>query len=153
MANRTRDGLTKKRVMNDNTDKNDQNNGNDDEDQGETTRNKHKYLVNVFQNNFTLNFGNAEGMSEEKKTMIKDIIEIAEHNLDEEVNGFKRVDRNSLKDCTIKLNATLKEIKSENIIGINRLIHGYLENLDMTETELIEFSVPMWANIIMKPFG
>ena len=84
--------------MNDNTDKNDQNNGNDDEDQGETTRNKHKYLVNVFQNNFTLNFGNAEGMSEEKKTMIKDIIEIAEHNLDEQVNGFKRVDRNSLKD-------------------------------------------------------
>ena len=32
--------------------------------------------------------------------------------------------------------------------------HGYLENLDMNETEITEFSVPMWAEIliIMKPF-
>ena len=47
--------------------------------------------------NVYLSFENVEGMSEEKKIMIKNI-EIAEHNLDEEVNGFKKVDRNLLKD-------------------------------------------------------
>ena len=30
--------------------------------------------------------------------MIKNTIEIAVRNLDEEINGFKRVDRNLLKD-------------------------------------------------------
>ena len=53
-------------------------------------------LENVFQNNVSL--------SEEENIMIKNIIEIAEHNLDEEVNGFKRVDRNLLKDWSMKIN-------------------------------------------------
>ena len=35
--------------------------------------------------------------------MIKNIIEIAEHNLDENVNGFKKVDKNLLKDWTMKV--------------------------------------------------
>ena len=39
-----------------------------------------------------------EGKSEDKKIMIKNIIEIAEHNLDEEVNGFKKEDRNLLNE-------------------------------------------------------
>ena len=47
--------------------------------------------------------------------MIKNIIEIVEHNLDEEVNGFKEVERNLLEDWTMKVNAILKEIKSDNI--------------------------------------
>ena len=51
--------------------------------------------MNVLQN-VSLSFDNVEGMSEEEKIMIINI-EIAEHNLDEEVNGFKKVDRNSLK--------------------------------------------------------
>ena len=50
-------------------------------------------------------------------------IEIAEHNLDEEVNGFKKVDRNSLEDWTIKENDILKEIKSDNT-ETNRLIRA-----------------------------
>ena len=56
-------------------------------------------------------------MSEEKKIMIKNIIEIAEHNLEEEVNGFKKVDR-----LDNEKNAILKEIKSDNIKVTNRLI-------------------------------
>lgn len=36
-------------------------------------------------------------MSEKEKIMIKNT-EIAEHNLDEEVNGFKKLDRSLLKD-------------------------------------------------------
>ena len=60
--------------------------------------------------NVYLSFENVEGMSEEERIMIKNI-EIAEHNLDEEVNGFKKVDRNLLKDWTMKVNAILKEIK------------------------------------------
>ena len=47
--------------------------------------------------------------------MIKNI-EIADHNLEEEVNGFKKVDRNLLKDW--------KGIKSENITETNRLIRA-----------------------------
>ena len=38
----------------------------------------------------------------------------------------------------------------------NEVSHGYLENLDMNETEIIEFSVPMWADmnyIFMRPFS
>ena len=54
--------------------------------------------------------------------MIKNTIEIAVHNLDEEINGFKRVDRNLLKDWRTKVNAFLKEVKSDNITLTNRLI-------------------------------
>ena len=54
--------------------------------------------------------------------MIKNIIQIAEHNLDEEVNGFKKVDRNLLKDWTMKVNAILKEVKSDNITKTSRFI-------------------------------
>ena len=35
-------------------------------------------------------------MSGEEMTITKNIIEISEHNLDQEVIGFKKVDRNSL---------------------------------------------------------
>ena len=71
-----------------------------------------------------MSFENVEGRSEEEKIMIKNIIEIAEHNLEEEVNGFKKVDRNLLKDWTIKINAILKGIKSENIAETNGLIRA-----------------------------
>ena len=56
--------------------------------------------------------------------MIKNIIEIDEDNLEEEVNGFKKVDKNLLKDWTMKINAILKGTKSENITEINRLIRA-----------------------------
>ena len=87
--------------MNENAGKNDQNIGNDyNDDQGEATENECENLVNVLQNNLSLSFENGEGMSEEKKIIIKNIIEIAEHNLEEEVNGFKKVDRlNNEKKC------------------------------------------------------
>ena len=111
--------------MNENANKNDQNSGNDDnEDQGEATENECESLVNVLQNNVSLSFENVEGRSEEEKIMIKNIIEIAEHNLEEEVNGFKKVDRNLLKDWAMKINAILKGIKSENIMETNRLIRA-----------------------------
>ena len=48
-------------------------------------------------------------MSEEEKIMVKNIIEIAEQNMYKKVNGFKRVNRNSLKDWITKLNANLKD--------------------------------------------
>ena len=70
-----------------------------------------------------MSFENVEGRSEEEK-IIKNIVEIAEHNLEEEVNGFKKVDRNLLKDWTMKINAILKGIKSENITETNRLIRA-----------------------------
>ena len=74
--------------------KNDQNSGNDDnDDQGEATENECEKLANVF-----LSFENVEERSEREKMMIKNIIEIAEHNLDEEVNGFKKEDRNLLNE-------------------------------------------------------
>ena len=99
--------------------KNDQNSGNDDnDDQGEATENECEKLANVF-----LSFENVEERSEREKMMIKNIIEIAEHNLDEEVNGFKKVDRNSLEDWTIKEKDILKEIKSD-ITETNRLIRA-----------------------------
>ena len=41
-----------------------------------------------------------------------DYVEIAKHNLDEKVNGFKKIDRILLKDWTTKVNAILKETKS-----------------------------------------
>ena len=65
---------------------------------------------------------NVEEISEEKKMMMKNMIEIAEHSLDEEVSEFKKVDRNLLKDWTMKVNAILKRIKSENITETNKLI-------------------------------
>ena len=66
-------------------------------------------------------------ISEEEKMMIKNIIENAEHNLDEEVNRFKKVDRNLLRDLTMKVNVILKEIKSGNITETNRLIKAWEE--------------------------
>ena len=85
--------------MNENANKNDQNSGNDDNDeQREATKKECENFANVLQNNVSLSFENIEGSSEEEKIMIKNIIEIAEHNLEEEVNGFKKVDRNLLKD-------------------------------------------------------
>ena len=115
----------KKCMMNENVNKNDQNSGNDDnDDQGEAIENKCEELVNVLKNNVSLSFENVEEMSEAEKVIIKNIIETAEHNLDEEVNGFKKVDRNLLKDWTIKINAILKGIKSENITETSRLIRA-----------------------------
>ena len=69
-----------------------------------------------------MGFENVKGMSEEEKTMIKNIIQIAELYLDEKVNRFKKVDRDLLKDLTMKVNAILKEIKSDNITKTNRFI-------------------------------
>ena len=63
----------------------------------EAKENKCEDLVNVLQNNVTLSFENAKEMSEEAKIMIKNIIEIAVYNLDENVNRFKTVDRNLSK--------------------------------------------------------
>ena len=116
--------VIKKSMMNANAEKNNQNSGNedDDDDQGEATKNECENLVNVLQNNVSLSFENVEQMSEEGKIMIKNIIEIAEHNLHDEVNGFKKVDRNLLNDWTMKVNAVLKEIKPDNIIGTDILI-------------------------------
>ena len=74
--------------------------------------------------NVSLSFENVEGRSEEEKIMIKNIVEIAEHNLEEEVNGFKKVDKNLLQDWTMKINAILKGIKYENITETNRLIRA-----------------------------
>ena len=89
--------VIKKRTMDENSDKNGQNIGkDDDDDQREATENECEGLVNVLENNGTLSSKNVEGMSEEKKLM---------HNLNEEVNGFKKVDRNSLKDWAIEVNA------------------------------------------------
>ena len=83
-----------------------------------------KTFTNVLQNNVSLSFENVEGRSEEEKIMIKNITEIAEHNLEEEVNGFQKVGRNLLKTWTMKINAILKGIKSENITESNRLIRA-----------------------------
>ena len=63
----------------------------------EAKENKCEDLVNVLQNNVILSFENAEEMSEEAKIMIKNIIEIAVYNLDENVTRFKKVDRNLSK--------------------------------------------------------
>ena len=109
--------------MNENANKNDQNSSNDDnDDQGEAAESEYENLANLLENNVSLSFENVEGRSEEVKIMIKNIIEITEHNLEEEVNGFKKVDRNLLKDWTMKVNAILKRIKSENITETNKLI-------------------------------
>ena len=118
--------VIKKSMMNENTDKNGQNSTNfDNDDQGEAKENECENLVKVLQNNVSLSFENVERMSEEEKIMTKNIIEIAEHNLDEEVNGFKKVNRNLLKECKdCKVNAILKEIKSDNIMETNKLIRA-----------------------------
>ena len=65
---------------------------------------------------------NVEEISEEKKMMMKNMIEIADHSLDEEVSEFKKVDRNLLKDWTMKVNAIMKEIKSGSFTETNRLV-------------------------------
>ena len=80
--------------MNENANKNDQNSGNDDnDDQGEPREKECENLVNGLQNNVSLSFENVEGMIKGVGgIMIKNIIEITEHNLDEEVNGFKKAD-------------------------------------------------------------
>ena len=69
--------------------------------------------MNVLENNVTLSFENVEGLSEEKKIM---------HNLNEEVNGFKKVNRNSLKDWAMEVNA--KNLNLDNITNTNRLIEA-----------------------------
>ena len=56
--------------------------------------------------------------------IIKNITEMAEHDLDDEVNGFKNVDRNLLKFWAMNLNLVLKEIKSVNMTETNRLIRA-----------------------------
>ena len=114
MVSSTRNVIEKK-VANQNTDYH-QNNGNDDYDQSEATENECEDLVNILQNHVSLSFGNKEGISEEKKTMIKNIIQITEHNLDEEVTGF-----DLLKDWTIKVNAILKEVKSNDVARTKKI--------------------------------
>ena len=85
--------------MNENANKNDQNSSSDDnDDQGEPTGKEYENIVNGLQNNVSLSFENVEGMIKGEKIMIKNIIEITELNLDDEVNGFKKVDRNLLKN-------------------------------------------------------
>ena len=56
--------------------------------------------------------------------IIKNITEMAEHDLDDEVNGFKNVDRNLVKVWAMKVNRVLKEIKSVNMTETNRLIRA-----------------------------
>ena len=62
--------VTKKRMMNENADKNDQNIGSDD-DHREAIQNEYEDLVNVLQNKLILSFENVWGMSEEEKIMFK----------------------------------------------------------------------------------
>ena len=92
-----------KNMINENAEKNDQTIGSDVDNQNEATENECEDLVNVLENNFTWSFRNIERMSEEQKVMTKSIIEIVEHNLDEEVNLFNKVDRNLLKDWTMRI--------------------------------------------------
>ena len=109
--------VNRKGTMNENTDKNDQNNDNDDDDdQGDATGNKWENLENALQNNAFLNFQDLERMNEKEE--IKSTAEISDHNLDDEVYGFKKVYRNLLNEWTMKVNAILKEIKSDNITEI-----------------------------------
>ena len=109
--------------MNESADKNDKNSGHDDDDdQGEATESECGNLVDILQYNVSLSFTNVDGISEEEKLMIKNIIEIADHTLDGEVNGFRKVDRDLIKDWTMKVNANMKEVKSDNITETNRLI-------------------------------
>ena len=83
--------------MNRKANRNDLNSRNDvNDDQGQTTKNECKSLAIVLQNNVSLTFENVKERSEEEKIMIKNIFEIAKHNLEEEVNGFKKVDRKLL---------------------------------------------------------
>ena len=91
----------------------------DDVDGGEATENESENLVNALQNNVSLSFENVEEMSEEEKIMFKNIPGLADHNLGEQVNGFKKVDRNLLKDWTMKVNVILEEIKPDHITETN----------------------------------
>ena len=110
--------VIKKSMMNENTEKK-WPKYDDDVDGGEATENESENFVNVLQNNVSLSFENVGEMSEEEKIMIKNIPGLAEHNLDEEVNGFKKVDRNLLKDWTMKVNVILEEIKPDHITETN----------------------------------
>ena len=71
--------------------------------------------------------------------MIKSITEIANHSLDEDVNGFKKVDRNLFKDWAMKVNVILKKIKSDNITETNRLIKACVifveREVDLNQTK------------------
>ena len=78
--------VTKKSMMNENADKNDQNIGSDD-DHGEAIQNEYEDLVNVLQNKLILSFENVWGMSEEEKIMFKNYA--SQQILDEEVNRLK----------------------------------------------------------------
>ena len=143
--------------MSENANKNDQSSGNDNNnDQGEAAENECENLANVLQNNVFLSFENIKGMSEEEKIMIKNIIKIAEHNVDEEVNGFKKVDRNLLKDWTMKVNAILKKIKYKNITETNRLIIvctifvGRRVDLKPNQRRGDEMKEPWWKSSIQQ---
>ena len=94
-------------MINENADKNYENIGSDDDDQDEATENECEDLVNVLHINVTLIFKYVEEMSEEEEIGIKNINEIAEHDLDEKLNCVKKVDVNLLKDLTMKVNATI----------------------------------------------
>ena len=71
-----------------------------DEDQGEATEIESDDLVNVFQNNIILSFEYIEGISGDKKinnnrlikrlTIIRGVIEIAEHNLGVEITDLRK---------------------------------------------------------------
>ena len=78
-------------------------------------------VATLLQNNVSLSFENVERVIKEEKIMIKNVIEIAKHNLDEEENRFKKVDRNLLKDWVIKVNHILKEVKSGDITETIRI--------------------------------
>ena len=78
--------VTKKSMMNENADKNDQNIGSDD-DHREAIQNEYEDLVNVLQNKLILSFENVWGMSEEEKIMFKNYA--SQQILDEEVNRLK----------------------------------------------------------------
>ena len=91
------DGCNPEKVMHENADNNKQNVGTDQDHQDEATENDNKNLANILQDNAVLSFNNVEEMSKEEKVIIEDIIEISEHILDQEKNGFKKVDRNGRK--------------------------------------------------------
>ena len=101
-------------MTNENADKNDQTIGCNDDDQGGDIEHECEDLRNIL-HDVSLSFENVEGMSEEEKTNIKSITEVAEYNLDEEVNGFKKVHRNLLIHWTVKPNVFLKEVNSGSI--------------------------------------
>ena len=87
--------VIKKSMMNENAYKYDKNIGSDDHDQSQAKEDKCEDLVIFLKNNVTLSFDNIKGMSVEERIMINNI---KKHNQNEMVKGFKKVDRNLLKD-------------------------------------------------------